>query len=222
MLCVAASTSTRLPKRAVSPPLPSQDEASAEGSGDEEEEDGSNAENTRSDAGDASDSDDEGDPTQMVHESLLKGDASATTSRHGKTKHVPTEETAEQRDARTVFVGNVAVEVTKSRVRLLIFHSLRLRINLFGLSLSHSLPKSNSSDTFSPSSPLLRSSPSASGPLLSKSPQQSFPRTTRTTRSQNQKPSPSPVSTIARARRPGVRMARVETTRPRRRPRSSS
>ncbi|KAI0356406.1 hypothetical protein OH77DRAFT_1400622 [Trametes cingulata] len=62
-----------------------------------------------------SDSDDEGDPSKLVHESLLKGGQSKGQSRHGKTKYVPEEETPEQRDARTVFVGNVAVEVTKSR-----------------------------------------------------------------------------------------------------------
>ncbi|KAI0826904.1 hypothetical protein BC628DRAFT_1319495 [Trametes gibbosa] len=36
-------------------------------------------------------------------------------SRNGKAKYVPSEETAEDRDARTLFVGNVAVEITKSR-----------------------------------------------------------------------------------------------------------
>ena len=66
---------------------------------------------------DSDESDDEGDPSKMVHESLLKGGAAKDTSRAGKVKHVPTEETTEQRDARTLFIGNVAVEVTKSKVR---------------------------------------------------------------------------------------------------------
>ncbi|KAI0632212.1 hypothetical protein C8Q77DRAFT_1210519 [Trametes polyzona] len=65
--------------------------------------------------GSESDSDDEGDPSKLVHESLLKGAQPKGQSRHGKAKYVPSEETAEQRDARTVFVGNVAVEVTKSK-----------------------------------------------------------------------------------------------------------
>ncbi|KAI0720590.1 hypothetical protein C8T65DRAFT_567599, partial [Cerioporus squamosus] len=60
------------------------------------------------------DSDEEGDPSKLVHESLLKGSAK-TQPRPGKAKYVPSEESPAQRDARTVFVGNVAVEVTKSR-----------------------------------------------------------------------------------------------------------
>ncbi|TFK93092.1 hypothetical protein K466DRAFT_572710 [Polyporus arcularius HHB13444] len=61
-----------------------------------------------------SDSGEEGDPSKLVHESLLKGKAK-TQPRQGKAKYVPSEETSAQRDARTVFVGNVAVEVAKSR-----------------------------------------------------------------------------------------------------------
>ena len=68
--------------------------------------------------GATSDSDGEGDPSKLVHESLQKGAQTKGQSRHGKQKFVPSEETPEQRDARTVFVGNVAVEVTKSRVRV--------------------------------------------------------------------------------------------------------
>ncbi|KAI0647963.1 hypothetical protein C8Q79DRAFT_906572 [Trametes meyenii] len=64
---------------------------------------------------DSSDSDDEGDPATLVHESLLKDGPPKGQSRNGKAKHVPSEETPEQRDARTIFVGNVAVEITKSR-----------------------------------------------------------------------------------------------------------
>ncbi|CDO74438.1 hypothetical protein BN946_scf184972.g5 [Trametes cinnabarina] len=63
----------------------------------------------------SSDSDDEVDPSKLVHESLQKGGQPKGQSRHGKAKFVPEEETPEQRDARTIFVGNVAVDVTKSR-----------------------------------------------------------------------------------------------------------
>ncbi|KAI0372262.1 hypothetical protein BV20DRAFT_964390 [Pilatotrama ljubarskyi] len=73
------------------------------------------AEEAESSSSSDSDSDDEGDPSKLVHESLLKGGQSKGQSRNGKTKYVPEEESPEQRDARTVFVGNVAVEVTKSR-----------------------------------------------------------------------------------------------------------
>ncbi|KAI0766376.1 hypothetical protein BD413DRAFT_615176 [Trametes elegans] len=66
------------------------------------------------DTDDTSESDEEGDSTKLVHESLLKG-GQKSQSRHGKEKFVPEEESAEQRDARTIFIGNVAVEVTKSR-----------------------------------------------------------------------------------------------------------
>ncbi|KAH9851826.1 hypothetical protein C2E23DRAFT_732469 [Lenzites betulinus] len=60
-------------------------------------------------------SDDEGDPSTLVHESLLKDGTTKGQSRNGKAKYVPSEETADDRDARTLFVGNVAVEITKSR-----------------------------------------------------------------------------------------------------------
>ncbi|EIW59245.1 uncharacterized protein TRAVEDRAFT_147166 [Trametes versicolor FP-101664 SS1] len=68
------------------------------------------AESSKSDS-----SDEEGDPSKLVHESLLKGSQTKSQSRHRKAKYVPAEESPEQRDARTVFVGNVAVDVTKSK-----------------------------------------------------------------------------------------------------------
>ncbi|OJT09892.1 Nucleolar protein 12 [Trametes pubescens] len=68
------------------------------------------AESSKSDS-----SDEEGDPSKLVHESLLKGSQAKSQSRHGKAKYVPAEESPEQRDARTIFVGNVAVDVTKSK-----------------------------------------------------------------------------------------------------------
>lgn len=69
----------------------------------------------------SSGSDNEGDSSKLVHESLQKSPQSKEQSRHGKPKFVPSKETPEQRDARTVFVGNVAVEVTKSRVHVPFF-----------------------------------------------------------------------------------------------------
>ncbi|KAH9942888.1 hypothetical protein B0H21DRAFT_695772 [Amylocystis lapponica] len=63
---------------------------------------------------DATDSDEEGDPSRLVHESLSGGSKRKSSDR-AKTKYVPPEETSERRDARTIFVGNVPVEVVKSR-----------------------------------------------------------------------------------------------------------
>ena len=97
----------------------------AEDSGEEGEEDiphasGSSAAPASSVAD--SDVDDEGDPSQLVHESLAPG-GKHKHSGH-KTKYVPEGETSEQRDARTVFVGNVPLEVMKSKVRLPFVHCL--------------------------------------------------------------------------------------------------
>ncbi|TCD70865.1 hypothetical protein EIP91_001173 [Steccherinum ochraceum] len=57
-------------------------------------------------------SDEEGDPSKLVHESLVNGGKGKEKARK---KFVPEEETSQQRDARTIFVGNVAVEVAKNR-----------------------------------------------------------------------------------------------------------
>ncbi|TBU53671.1 hypothetical protein BD310DRAFT_859888 [Dichomitus squalens] len=96
-----------------------------EGRESEDEDEGNEAEDDREDedvsgAGEddeaSSDSGDEGHPSKLVHESLQKGGIQTNgQSRHGKQKYIPSVETPEQRDARTIFVGNVAVEVTKSR-----------------------------------------------------------------------------------------------------------
>ena len=59
------------------------------------------------------DSDEEGDPSKLVHETLLQGNSSKSAS---KKKYVPAEETAEQRNARTIFIGNVPIEAVTSRV----------------------------------------------------------------------------------------------------------
>lgn len=55
------------------------------------------------------------DPSKLVHESVAKGASSHSQSK--KTKYVPPGETSAQRDARTIFIGNVPVEVMKNRVR---------------------------------------------------------------------------------------------------------
>lgn len=59
-------------------------------------------------------SDNEGDLDKLVHESLTKKDKKVRTP---KTKYVPSEETAELRDQRTIFVGNLPIEVASKKVR---------------------------------------------------------------------------------------------------------
>ena len=65
---------------------------------------------------DAEDSDEDGDPSQLVHESLT-GTQPKGKGRHSQNKYVPSEETSEQRNLRTIFVGNVVVDVMKNKVR---------------------------------------------------------------------------------------------------------
>lgn len=63
--------------------------------------------------------DDDGeDPSRLVHESLSgsKSRKDRRGKRTKKEKYAPQEETTEQRNERTIFVGNVAVEVAKSKV----------------------------------------------------------------------------------------------------------
>lgn len=60
-------------------------------------------------------SDSEGDPSQLAHETATKKDRrNKTRPRH--VHHVPHDETKEQRDARTIFLGNVPMEVIKGKV----------------------------------------------------------------------------------------------------------
>lgn len=66
---------------------------------------------------DETDSDEEGDPSKLIHESLLKDKGSKGASK-GKAKFIPSDETLELRRARTIFVGNVPVEVVKGKVRI--------------------------------------------------------------------------------------------------------
>ena len=58
------------------------------------------------------------DPSRLVHESIAKTPKTVKVA-STKSKFVPPDETAEQRDARTIFVGNLSVEVAAKRVRLL-------------------------------------------------------------------------------------------------------
>ncbi|KAF8967173.1 hypothetical protein BDZ97DRAFT_1656759, partial [Flammula alnicola] len=54
----------------------------------------------------------EEDSTQLIHESLSKKNKKVRAS---KTKHVPQEETPELRDQRTVFVGNLPIELASKK-----------------------------------------------------------------------------------------------------------
>ncbi|KDQ50516.1 hypothetical protein JAAARDRAFT_164738 [Jaapia argillacea MUCL 33604] len=67
-------------------------------------------------ANDTSDESD-GDPSRLVHESTLstKKSAAKKSSQSKKSKYIPPNETPEERDGRTVFIGNVPPEVVKSR-----------------------------------------------------------------------------------------------------------
>ena len=72
--------------------------------------------------------DSEADDSQqpLVHESLMahndgrstSGRNAGSESRSKKVKYAPSDETPQQRDSRTVFVGNVPSETAKSKVRL--------------------------------------------------------------------------------------------------------
>ena len=66
-------------------------------------------------------SDSEEDASQLVHETMVKNvQRDKTRSRHVQ-HHIPADETKEQRDARTIFLGNVPMEMAKSKVRPLSF-----------------------------------------------------------------------------------------------------
>lgn len=182
----------------------------------EDEDEDEDEERTGQDAAD--DSDDEGDPSRLVHESLLKGGEKGNKgqSKEWKTKNPPSDESPAQRDARTVFVGNVAIEVVKSRVCLNgcfcfpVPHPLMPR--------PHGSPlRSNSNGTFSHSSPPPRSSPSASAPSPSRAPPLSFPPTTA---SQTRSLITSPANMTATVPRPGA--MRTKTRRRQRQQNGSS
>ncbi|EGN93820.1 hypothetical protein SERLA73DRAFT_171723 [Serpula lacrymans var. lacrymans S7.3] len=66
-----------------------------------------------------SDSDEEGDPSKLVHEALAKdGSSNKKGSTGSKAKYIPEDETPEQRDARTIFVGNLSVNVAQKKTLL--------------------------------------------------------------------------------------------------------
>ena len=64
---------------------------------------------------DDSDSDEEVDPSKLVHETVANN-GKHKNARSRKAKYVPEGETREQRDSRTVFVGNVPIEAVKTKV----------------------------------------------------------------------------------------------------------
>lgn len=63
----------------------------------------------------SNDEDEEGDPSQLVHESLT-GKGKSKSKRGSKQKYVPPDETPDQRDQRTIFIGNLSLEVAQKRV----------------------------------------------------------------------------------------------------------
>jgi nucleolar protein 12 len=66
---------------------------------------------------DNSDSEEESGPSTLIHESLLSGGAKSdkrTSAR--KVKFAPPDESEEQRNLRTIFVGNLSSEVAQKRV----------------------------------------------------------------------------------------------------------
>ena len=65
------------------------------------------------DESDEGESDDEG-PTKLIHESLQK--KIKTTVRTPKLKYVPEDETPNLRDQRTIFVGNLPIELASKKV----------------------------------------------------------------------------------------------------------
>ena len=120
-----------------------------------------------------------------------------------ESKHVPQDETPEQRDSRTIFVGNLSVEVAQKKVCVF---SMRIIARTFLIFLS-SPSSSNSTDISYHTSRLLKSSPPASDQFPSKSPHPSCLRQTTTPRHPSH---PNPIlkpnhaNTIASARPPGV------------------
>ena len=74
-----------------------------------------------------SDEKEEGDYQRvtLVHESLMKH-----TKKQTKKKHVRDDETREMRDRRTIFVGNLPLEILSKKVRIFFFF-------LYGLLLFH-------------------------------------------------------------------------------------
>lgn len=70
----------------------------------------------KEDIADTKHSDEEGDPSQLVHETIAK--SSKARNIGSKSKYSPPDETQEQREARTIFVGNLSVEVAQKKASL--------------------------------------------------------------------------------------------------------
>lgn len=91
------------------------------------------------------DGDSEDDPSTLVHESLV--DKSKT--RGPKQKYVPSDETPAQKDQRTIFVGNLSLQVAQKRVLEILFFP-------YSTLISCSPYKNSFNGIFCPSSPLPR------------------------------------------------------------------
>ena len=61
-------------------------------------------------------SDDEHTTTPLVHETITNDGIKSSAATRSRSVYVPSDETKEQREARTVFIGNVPREVAKSKV----------------------------------------------------------------------------------------------------------
>ena len=61
-------------------------------------------------------SDDEHTTAPLVHETIINDGMKSSVATRSRSAYVPSGETKEQREARTVFIGNVPIEVAKSRV----------------------------------------------------------------------------------------------------------
>lgn len=84
----------------------------------------------------------------LVHESLQKGKKG---SRSGpKAKFVPSDETPERRDQRTIFIGNLSVEVAQKKVRGRPFFFVKFCISTKRFSLCSSNSSVTSSLGFPP------------------------------------------------------------------------
>ncbi|KAF7967612.1 hypothetical protein HWV62_33661 [Athelia sp. TMB] len=62
------------------------------------------------------DDNDDVDPSTLVHESVAKtGKKKSSAAAKPKAKYIPEDETPEKKDARTIFIGNLSVEVAQKR-----------------------------------------------------------------------------------------------------------
>ena len=66
----------------------------------------------------------ETDPFRLLHESLSSSNKKGRPAGGTKTKYSPPDETQEQRDARTVFIGNLPLEIAGKKVRAVSRHKI--------------------------------------------------------------------------------------------------